>query len=413
MKLLYFFLLAVLPSVIFAQSNYHSGYVLKNNGDTLKGFINYREWEENPLSIDFKLNKDDKQKLEFNPVTIKGFQITGMETYISYIGMISMNPTSLSKIPEKLDTSRVLDNIFLKQVATGKHLTLLYHNDKIKTRFFIAEPNTDPVELKYYVYYQDESNITDRDLYKGQILFYINKFEPENSKLISNVDRLGYTETDLESITNKINNVVALKQTASSRLFISLGVNSTVTEVYNVNSSGLVQDYTTVFPKISFGIDIFNNPNVQRLVFRTELSFSYVNPKYSFPLVANEVNANGSDANETYQFKQYTASITPQILFNIYNKDKLKVYLDAGLAFNFSAYADDKLVIPNNSITEKTPYTLEAFWSNFPVQAGVTINKKIEICFTYAGYVAFTKYSGFYASNQTTSLGLKYLFGKN
>jgi hypothetical protein len=86
-------------SLAFAQSNYHAGYVLKNNGDTLKGFINYREWATSPLSIEFKTIETNTEVLKFNPKTIRSFQINGMENYISFSGNISMNLTELQNLP--------------------------------------------------------------------------------------------------------------------------------------------------------------------------------------------------------------------------------------------------------------------------------------------------------------------------
>src|ERR1041384_6957193 len=44
MRHLITFLLFTIHISIFAQSNYRPGYVVQSNGDTLKGFINYREW---------------------------------------------------------------------------------------------------------------------------------------------------------------------------------------------------------------------------------------------------------------------------------------------------------------------------------------------------------------------------------
>jgi hypothetical protein len=69
MKLLSILLLVALPTAIFAQTNFHQGYVVKTNGDTVKGYIDYREWGQNPLSIDFRTNKDDKQTQQFHAIS--------------------------------------------------------------------------------------------------------------------------------------------------------------------------------------------------------------------------------------------------------------------------------------------------------------------------------------------------------
>src|ERR1700749_4494076 len=103
MRVFFFALFVVFPAVIFAQSNYHPGYVIKNNGDTLKGLVNYREWAYSPLSIEFK-TAASSSVIEFNPRSIKAFQITGLETYISYSGKISMNRTDPDYLPDGLDT---------------------------------------------------------------------------------------------------------------------------------------------------------------------------------------------------------------------------------------------------------------------------------------------------------------------
>ncbi|MDB5026006.1 MAG: hypothetical protein JWP78_3761 [Mucilaginibacter sp.] len=37
----------LLPALSYAQSNYKPGYVITLKGDTLPGFIDYREWNSN------------------------------------------------------------------------------------------------------------------------------------------------------------------------------------------------------------------------------------------------------------------------------------------------------------------------------------------------------------------------------
>src|ERR1700744_2679434 len=141
MKYFYILLLLALPSIVFAQSNYHEGYVIKNDGDTLKGFIDYHEWDQNPISVDFEINKDDKQPKQFSPSLIKEFCVTGMVTYLSYNGMISNDKNRFPDLNFFLDTSKVNGSIFLKEITTGSHLSLYTQVDGTKTRYFVAEGN--------------------------------------------------------------------------------------------------------------------------------------------------------------------------------------------------------------------------------------------------------------------------------
>jgi len=406
-------LLVALPTCIFAQSNYHPGYVVKNNSDTLRGFINYREWRQNPKSIDFKVNKTDKQVLQFDPQSIKEFQITGLETYTAYSGAISMNQTNFSNLPEELDTTLKSDNIFLRQLATGNHLTLYKYADEIKTRFFVAETNARPEELKYYEYYNNAGEIVDKSVFKGQLILYINKLHLESPGVVNKLDQAHYEQTDLEQLINEANNnekKTIAKKASSIRFFAGVSIGRTITEVSEITIAGLptniVYDHAAISPRLNLGVDFFDNSNVQRFVFRSEMAFSYVNPKYAYQV--NRVD--GTIAHATYVFNQYTASIAPQILFNFFNKDDFKIYVDAGAAFNFSLYTNNKFAVEETSDTN--PYTLAPFWLSFPLQTGMVLNKKIEVCLTYITKASYSRYSSFDANNQTVSLGVKFLFGK-
>jgi len=400
-------LLAMLPVSIFAQANYHSGYVVKNNGDTLKGYIDYREWERTPKAIQFKILPTDKNLLEFDPQTIKSFEITGMEQYISYAGVISMDQTSFPDLPTGMDTSKILQNIFLKQITTGKHLTLYYQKDDLKKRFFIITENGGSMtELKYYQYYNDEHNVIETATYKSQLTYYINLYDTGNENLIGYTQHAQFTQTDLKKIIDKINkynsSVNDKNKAKNGRFFAGLGINDTQA-IYDMSgySGGYFESTSTnLSPKLSAGIDVFVNPYVQQTILRAEVSVFYISPRFKL-----------SDGG-MYAFNQYTMGITPQILFNVYNKDAFKIYIDGGISFNFSSYSNDKITYPNSNYVQESPYKLEPYWASFPLQTGVVINKRIEIALTYAGAAGYTKYIGFSVANRTMSAGFKYLFGK-
>src|SRR6185437_6718177 len=202
MKRLFAFLISILPFAVSAQSNYHAGYVLKNNGDTLKGFINYHEWTTSPHSVDFRVNKNGEETQHFDPQTIKGFGINGLELYSSYTGIISTGQTNFSGLHHGIDTGKMTDTVFLKQIAGGRFLRLYYHGDNIKTRFFIAETDGSPVELNYYEYINESSAVTKSAIFKGQLILYANKFAAGNDKLINKIEQSDYNAEDLQNIVN-------------------------------------------------------------------------------------------------------------------------------------------------------------------------------------------------------------------
>lgn len=386
MKLFFTTLLVAIAATVFAQSNYHEGIVIKNSGDTLRGYIDYREWEQCPTTINFKLRKDDREVQHFDPHVIKEFEINGMETYVTYRGIISMDKTSFPDLPLAADTSKKMDTIFLKQVVKGKYLTLFYQNDKTKTRLFVAENNADPIELKYSQYYEDGTELRVNTRYKNQLIYYVTKYAPDNNKLIQEAGHVDYEESGIETIVSKINGETKVsKSVANGRFFVGAGVNNIRTEVFNSGSS---VNATTVSPTATFGIDIFSNPNVQQLIFRAEVSLWYVDAK--FPDYSNS------------RVSQYTASLTPQILFNFYNKENLKFYIDGGWSFNFSAY-------PKKFNLYGTPIDMASSWSGFPLQVGMMLNKNIDISLKYTGYYSFTRYTYFSIADQMLGVGIKYL----
>ena len=416
MKYFYTLLFIALPCIILAQSNYHEGYVIKNDGDTLKGFIDYHEWEQNPKTINFKISKDERHTLNFDPRTIKEFNITGFETYVAYQGIISIDKNKFPDLPMGLDTSKKQDSIFLQRVTNGKYLTLFYHRDAIKTRFFVAEKNTTPVELKYYQY-SDQGQLAIKEFYKGQLLFYANKYMPGDPKLAQKIEDTRFDKTGLTEIISAINGESnSEKKGAFFRFFVGGGLNNTQSHFRDNNElidvftqvgpltevdrypEKVSKFSTTVSPRINVGIDVFTNPEVQKMIFRTELSFSYNSPKFQYMVAGS-----GANINQTYSFDQYTATVTPQIMLNLYNKNNFKIYMDGGIGLNLSAYS-------NTHLSKGTASDLQSFWVNFPVQAGIMINKKAEISLTYESTASLVNYFDYFGvSTQYLSVGVRYL----
>ena len=231
MTRIFIFLITLLPFSVFSQSNYYPGYVLKNNGDTLKGYINYHEWTTSPHLIDFKLNKADNQAQHFDPISIKGFRVNDYDTYTSYAGIISAGQTNFSNLHHGIDTGKIVDTVFLKQIATGRYISLYYQSDIIKTRYFAAETDGVPVELNYYEYINDLSAVTKSAIFKGQLLLYANKFRPGNDKLISTIEQSSYDEGDLQNIVNEINEKIKHQRNKSPQAGFSQALALTILQL--------------------------------------------------------------------------------------------------------------------------------------------------------------------------------------
>src|ERR1700760_4607439 len=97
--------LFLLPASLFAQSNYKTGYVLTLKGDTIHGFINYKEWDNNPTSISFKKSLNDNKVEHYTVDDITCFSLPGNASYQKFTGSISTAETNLARVGNLKDTS--------------------------------------------------------------------------------------------------------------------------------------------------------------------------------------------------------------------------------------------------------------------------------------------------------------------
>lgn len=391
-----------------AQSNYKSGYILKLNGDTVKGYINYKEWVRNPEYIEFKTAVQDKEPSRFTPDMLRTFEVNGMDKYIGYIGPVSMDKNTFPDLPSALDTTTVLDSVFLRTEYSGSPLSLLVHQDNIKTRLFIQENDGKPEELPFYQYYTDAIKFRTVPLYKTKLIALLQKYNPQSAAVYKLIAANEFNETDITRILKLINNDTEgkSKSTYGGRFFAGALFNRTSTK-FDGDNMFKGQSGITYAPQLSAGYDVLLNKYTQKFYFRVELGFTYAKP--SFVTVTNQL---ALPIITKARFDQYTASLTPQYVYNIYNKDAFKVSLGAGIRFNYSFYSNNEITYDKYNTSFINSYKLENFWMSFPVHLGLTVHKKVEILASYTYPASYTRYTNFSISNQTYGLGVHYLFGK-
>lgn len=163
-------------------------------------------------------------------------------------------------------------------------------------------------------------------------------------------------------------------------------------------------------PKISLGTDFFINPSVQQIIFRIELSYSYSNNRFDHSVTAE----NATIKSYSLAFTQRTITVTPQVLFNIYNKNKLKIYIDGGLSDNNTFTPNDNPIV-SGGLSSDYLYRFKPFWANYAFQAGVVLDKKIEFAFTFTNSIpSLTTFPDVVTiANRSTCFSVKYLFGRN
>lgn len=206
-------IILLIPFLCKAQSNYKPGYIVNLKGDTIHGFIDYREWDTSPAFIKFKASAESKIT-KLSPHDINIISISKNAEYQRYAGRITTDPTNTDIMIEERDTTFRTDTVFLELIQRGKNLALYSYSDNIKTRYFIGEqPDYTPVELIYRLYYDFDkaSHLSGRtvneDTYLKQLFALAQKYNCITDLFIRDIEDAEYKEAHLTHIVSMINGI--------------------------------------------------------------------------------------------------------------------------------------------------------------------------------------------------------------
>lgn len=407
----YLFTLAV--TILFvtslsAQSNYKPGYFINTKGDTTRGFIDYREWSDNPDIIDFKNNLNDNQRQHLTPNDVKMVGITGLDFYHGYMGKISADTYSYNG----RDTSFEQKSTFLKLLNRGNKIALYDYRDRVKTRYFFTEDGQPPVELIFHSYRQNDQNIDERT-YRKQLSVIASKIGKLNDHVNNLIQRTDYNEDDLAKVLNAINDTnegtsmdALAKGGKTIRFFVGVAANLTSYKTdAGVKFAG-APDATSVLPRINAGFNVYLNPTVQQLVLRVEAgaALGSYSTAYTSPI---------SPYNDAiFKFKQLNVFVSPQVLFNIYNAPGFKFFVGAGLQASLISYSGKEFHNADGTPSTLAKQPFEYFIksaNSIVLKTGFVINKKIEVNAGYQTVTDVSQDSYYRITNTGIHLGVNYL----
>lgn len=187
-------LISIIP--VLAQENYVSGYVLKLNGDTLNGFVDYRNWAKNPNVIRFKSGTANDIR-EFKPLDIIGFGIMD-EIYKSAVVKVDDSSKNGIISDSPIFTFRT-DTVFLQTLYQGAKSLYFYKDRNDQDNFYIY--NNAVYELLEYKLYikkalDQHEFLTDNKRYVGQLLVYLQDCASIELKL----KKIEYTDKSIQNL---------------------------------------------------------------------------------------------------------------------------------------------------------------------------------------------------------------------
>ena len=127
--LLYFAL--AFSAIAFAQTAYLPGYLVMNNGDTVKGLIRMRSSARNSQKCIFRLNNKTR-KQEFTPEDIRSYRFDKSLYYVSHQINVNEKPTK----------------VFLEWAVKGMLNLFMYCRSGEQNRYFAEKADSGFYELK-------------------------------------------------------------------------------------------------------------------------------------------------------------------------------------------------------------------------------------------------------------------------
>ena len=414
-------LLSLAPLFLHAQSNYKPGYVIDSKNDTLKGFVDYREWLKNPREITFKQTQT-AQPQKFTVANANAFAITGAEYYDKYTVNISTSTIDLARLSHSLDTAYTTDTVFLKSLVNGKNVSLYVWTDNIKSRYYLFNKQAHTIEwLKQYQYFNDErQSVASVNSYINQLLRLAFQYLPGDTKILTRIQKANYSENDLTYIAVALNGGKATQQavhtTSGIRFFAGAGARYSKLQFNGAAGSGNPfsngANDKAFSPVITAGLDILVNKYTEKLFFRLE--FAGAINRYQFAQATT--GAGASSVTNTLDVKLYHLAAIPQVIYNFYSTEKFKAFIDVGLAMNLYKYNNYNFATIYNFTTTTTVVNqnkypdFQGFNFAIPVKAGIQVNKRIEIYGSYWLPSSLTKYIYYSAEQSAFQAGVNYIF---
>lgn len=167
---------------INAQSDFRSGYIIKNSKDTIYGLIAYQSDMLSAKKCVFK-NEINSEKQVFNPNMIKGYRFIESKYFIS----------------KEIKTENISKPVFLEYLVNGV-IDIYYYRDNKGDHYFVDNDNGELYELNNEEKTVEKNNTTYSKKSKEYIgaLKYVFKESPSTVK---NVENLKLNHKSLINIT--------------------------------------------------------------------------------------------------------------------------------------------------------------------------------------------------------------------
>jgi hypothetical protein len=374
---------------VTAQKNYQRGQVVLTNGDTLKGWIDYRNWHVNPTSIRFKQDSLADNARQFTVTDISFFQVAG-DKYLKAFITKDMLPVDIGHLVIESTVNQQTDTAFLRVLVEGPILNL-YEVYDFKPHYYIQDSTKSYRELTYKCSLEEVSNrLKIGNYFRGELIAYLTLQPQYDKKLARHIENISYTDKEIGKVVAALNGstgqpvpYVSKNSKKSVSFYAGAGaIYSTMTfSGENAYLNGIDFGWKTG-PAIMAGVELFSERNFRDLSFRLEVAYSTIGYE------TNNLVTKSNFGIDTVQYKIKQRNLTPSatVLYHIIRKEKFRYYIGGQFALNL-------LSIPTNESTVKHPYPVyptytskfikfNKTWPIINIKTGVFINRSWDIGIT-------------------------------
>jgi hypothetical protein len=400
-----FFFFITLKS--FTQQNFTKSKIINSQGDTLTGFIDYKEWIKSPKQISFKKNLSEVS-VTYSTEELKGFIIDfNGEIYRN----LTLNYEKLSRSSSKpkfeslskyANRSKIMveKNILVRQLSNGKVNLYQFIDDNLENHLLIE--SNDIIEPLIYHIIEVKNEIVSLKQYQIQL----------NTLLINSCKKLNFEK--VEYLPNDIKKLIDTYNQCFEKAIIT----STIKEVkgkweYGITAGIGYASFKHIFPTTYSFVTLIGNKNtapVGGIFFN--YSFGRGRGKYA---ILNELNtytieSNTFETNRNYHYLIQYVAIQTLFRYKFYVKNP-SIYLILGFSNGFSN--------KNNSAVTYIDGSNEKFQQNYfrkdeqsyILGVGIAI-KKLMVESRYIIGNGFSSSPNTNTQNRRIELILKLNFGK-
>jgi hypothetical protein len=224
---------------LFSQDNYQPGFIVQLSGDTLNGFIDYRNWGNNPDKIEFRQSTKGPVTV-YRPLSIREFGVAG-EIYLSAIIETETSPSALNNLDVTPELKIITDTAFIMVLIRGNKSLLSFRSNSVKDNFYIEENGNYTLlrQKKYLSKAGNKTVVVENKKYIGQLRLYLTGCGDMDSRAV----KLEYINQSLTRYFNAyydcIKGDTVFEMKNQERIKLSAGVSGgiTSTSIYLLGTS--------------------------------------------------------------------------------------------------------------------------------------------------------------------------------